>query len=64
MVKNTLIPDKGFQNTEIVYQAVIAQSVEPRHIFVSINERLKRGGFEFHRFPFLMKEIFLNIIIA
>ena len=44
-VKNTLIPDKGFQNTEILYQAVIAQSVEPREIFVSIsiNERFKTG---------------------
>ena len=42
-VKITLIPDKGFQNTEILYQAVIAQSVEPRQIFVSIsiNERFK-----------------------
>ena len=36
-VKITLIPDKGFQNTEILYQAVIAQSVEPRQIFVSIS---------------------------
>ena len=35
--KITLIPDKGFQNTEILYQAVIAQSVEPRQIFVSIS---------------------------
>ena len=44
-VKNTLIPDKGFQNAEILYQAVIAQSVEPRQIFVSvsINERFKTG---------------------
>ena len=41
--KITLIPDKGFQNTEILNQAVIAQSVEPRQIFVSIsiNERFK-----------------------
>ena len=40
-----LIPDKGFQNSEILYEAVIAQSVEPRHIFVStsINERFKTG---------------------
>ena len=31
---------------EILYQAVIAQSVEPRQIFVSIsiNERFKTGG--------------------
>ena len=44
IVKFTLIPDKGFQNTEILYQTVIAQSVEPRHIFsISINERFKRG---------------------
>ena len=44
-VKNTLIPDKGFQNTEILYQAIIAQSVEPRQIFVSISidERFKTG---------------------
>ena len=44
-VKFTLIPDKGFQNTEILYQTLIAQSVEPRHIFVSIsiNERFKTG---------------------
>ena len=44
-VKITLIPDKGFQNTEILYQAVIAQSVEPWQIFVSIsiNERFKTG---------------------
>ena len=40
-----LIPDKGFQTTEILYQAVIAKSVGPRHIFVSIsiNERFKTG---------------------
>ena len=67
-VKNTLIPDKGFQNTEILYQAVIAQSVEPRQIFVSIsiNERFKTGeGSNPTRFDFFfMKEIFLNIIIA
>ena len=36
-VKFTLIPDKGFQNTEILYKAVIAQSVEPRYVFVSIS---------------------------
>ena len=56
-----LIPDKGFQNTEILYQAVIAQSVEPRQIFVSIsiNERFKTGeGSNPTRLIFFVKEIF------
>ena len=52
----------------MIYQAVIAQSVEPRQIFVSIsiNERFKMGvGSNPTRFDFFfMKEIFLNIIIA
>ena len=46
-VKFTLIPDKGFRNTERLYQAVIAQSVEPRHIFVFV-----WAGFESHTFTF------------
>ena len=46
---------------EILYQAVIAQSVEPRQIFVSlsINERFKTGeGSNPTRLIFFMKEIF------
>ena len=66
--KNTLIPDKGFQNTVILYQAVIAQSVEPRQIFVSIsiNERFKTGESSnpTRLIFFFVKEISLNIIIA
>ena len=57
------MPDKGFQNTEMLYQAVIAQSVEPRQIFVSIS--INERGFESHTIDFFFKkEIFLNIIIA
>ena len=64
----SLIPDKGFQNTDKLYQAVIAQSVEPRQIFVSIsiNERFKtgEGSTPTRLIFFFMKEIFLSIIIA
>ena len=49
-----------------LYKAVIAQSLEPRHIFVlSINERFKTvEGSNPTRLLFFVKEIFLNIIIA
>ena len=44
-VKNYINTWQRFSNTEILYQAVIAQSVEPRQIFasISINERFKTG---------------------
>ena len=55
------IPDKGFQNKARLYQAVIAPSVEPSHIFVSINGE----GSNPTRLLFFVKEIFfLNIILT
>ena len=34
--KFTLVPEKGFQKTARLYQAVIARAVKPRHILVMI----------------------------